>query len=271
MGFNISIQRRFILFLLLPVAVLLFTVGGFGWYFARQALLDQWREAAVLRLQRAAHFIDMRLDRPIEWIEVFHKSGSLSGSRFSQQQVFEQLQSLEGVVRAELQWRDEAGGRMEMPGRAMGMRRPMGPMMQFSRGRLSRLTLPEYNAEQDAKTVVLASEQKEMDRINREMGAEALPTFQMGIGIHAGEVVVGNIGSEARAKYGIVGRAVNLTQRIQAAAEGGQVVVSEAVVKHAGNCLTVEDSFEPNLKGIETRCAFRWSCNAEKMINWLIG
>jgi class 3 adenylate cyclase len=555
---NISLQRRFILFLLLPVTVLLFTVGGFGWYFARQALLDQWREAAVLRLQRAAHFIDMRLGRPIDWIEAFHRSGSLTGSRFSQQQILEQLQSLEGVVRAELQWQEQSGDWMEA-GRAMGMGRPMGPMMQFSRGRISRLTLPEYNAEQDAKTVVLASDlldgsgkrlgrleveirfesllkdifqlgwwqsetayltdaegrfllrtgvappdrkrlgetddpleirllermreensgtvlgpgipprrvagfcrtetagwtlvlfapgekilspiirfrniyalggiglillvlvlirlntgkmvrsiaalsraagriargdyvnaeapragreidrlassfnamvdglkqrdlitrtfgryvdhevarrlierpessrlggekrqvailmsdirgftpmaeslspeatirilnhyfshmiqhidahggiivdffgdavlvffdpfespvkpmvlqavrcglamEKEMVRFNREMEEENLPTFQMGIGVHAGEVVVGNIGSESRAKYGIVGKAVNLTQRIQAAAEGGQVVVSEEVVAHAKDCLTIEDRFEATLKGIDT-------------------
>ncbi len=60
------------------------------------------------------------------------------------------------------------------------------------------------------------------------------PSLKMGIGLHAGEVVVGNIGSESRAKYGIVGAAVNLTHRIQGQAKGGEVVVSEAVWRHTG-------------------------------------
>ena len=52
------------------------------------------------------------------------------------------------------------------------------------------------------------------------------PALHMGIGLHAGDVVVGNIGSESRAKYGIIGSAVNLTHRIQGQAQGGEVVVS---------------------------------------------
>ena len=58
------------------------------------------------------------------------------------------------------------------------------------------------------------------------------PPLHMGIGLHAGEVVVGNIGSESRAKYGIIGSAVNLTHRIQGQAQGGEVVVSEMVFHH---------------------------------------
>jgi class 3 adenylate cyclase len=92
--------------------------------------------------------------------------------------------------------------------------------------------------------------QAEMDRFSSEMAADGLPVFEMGIGIHAGEVVVGNIGSEARAKYGIVGTAVNLAQRIQSAAKGGQVVVSDPVVRSAADCLAVAHTFEATLKGI---------------------
>ncbi len=72
----------------------------------------------------------------------------------------------------------------------------------------------------------------------------------MGIGLHAGEVVVGNIGSESRAKYGIVGAAVNLTHRIQGQAQGGEVVVSEMVFHHSQETLAVSRTFETTLKGI---------------------
>jgi class 3 adenylate cyclase len=77
-----------------------------------------------------------------------------------------------------------------------------------------------------------------------------LPPLHMGIGLHAGEVVVGNIGSESRAKYGILGAAVNLTHRIQGQAQGGEVMVSELVFHHSEDTLAVKRTFETTLKGI---------------------
>jgi adenylate cyclase len=74
--------------------------------------------------------------------------------------------------------------------------------------------------------------------------------LHMGIGLHAGEVVVGNIGSESRAKYGIIGSAVNLTHRIQGQAQAGEVVVSEMVFHHSQETLAVKRTFETMLKGI---------------------
>jgi adenylate cyclase len=76
------------------------------------------------------------------------------------------------------------------------------------------------------------------------------PALHMGIGLHAGAVVVGNIGSESRAKYGIIGSAVNLTHRIQGQAQGGEVVVSEMVFHHCEETLSVKRTFQTTLKGI---------------------
>jgi class 3 adenylate cyclase len=90
-----------------------------------------------------------------------------------------------------------------------------------------------------------------MGAFNAANRAEGLPELHMGIGIHAGEVVVGNIGSESRAKYGIVGSAVNLTQRIQSHAGGGEVVVTEAVISVARDSVRVVRQFEAQLKGIQ--------------------
>lgn len=75
--------------------------------------------------------------------------------------------------------------------------------------------------------------------------------LQMGVGLHVGEVVVGNIGSETRAKYGIVGSAVNLTHRIQGQAKGGEVVISEPIYHQAGPGLSVQNTFQTRLKGIQ--------------------
>ncbi len=79
----------------------------------------------------------------------------------------------------------------------------------------------------------------------------AAPSLEMGIGVHVGEVVVGNIGSESRAKYGIIGSPVNLTHRLQGQARGGEIVVSEAVYRLAPSGLPVHRSYQTRLKGIQ--------------------
>jgi len=95
--------------------------------------------------------------------------------------------------------------------------------------------------------------QARMKRFNEEMQAEGLPEIQMGIGINVGDAVVGNIGSELRAKYGIVGPSVNITNRIQAESKGGQILVSESVYRYLKQDLRVKSSFEVPLKGVKER------------------
>ncbi|MDO9532540.1 MAG: adenylate/guanylate cyclase domain-containing protein [Deltaproteobacteria bacterium] len=92
-------------------------------------------------------------------------------------------------------------------------------------------------------------------KLQKAMEAENLaesehPALHMGIGLHAGEVVVGNIGSESRAKYGIIGSAVNLTHRIQGQAQGGEVMVSEMVFHYCEDIVAVRRTFQTKLKGI---------------------
>lgn len=53
--------------------------------------------------------------------------------------------------------------------------------------------------------------------------------LQFGIGLHTGEVVVGNIGMSDRMDYTAVGDAVNLAKRIQENAPGGKIIMSEAI------------------------------------------
>ncbi|MGH7325996.1 MAG: adenylate/guanylate cyclase domain-containing protein [Candidatus Rokuibacteriota bacterium] len=70
--------------------------------------------------------------------------------------------------------------------------------------------------------------QRAMADINREHASRGLPRFEMGIGVNTGEAVVGNIGSEQRAKYAVVGSAVNVAARVEGSTVGGQVFLSAA-------------------------------------------
>jgi class 3 adenylate cyclase len=93
--------------------------------------------------------------------------------------------------------------------------------------------------------------QKAMDRVNERSRKDNLPELGMGVGVHAGEVIVGNIGSETRAKYGIVGSAVNLTHRIQQFAAAGEIIVSDRVSQEAGPLVAPRKILEEMLKGVQ--------------------
>ena len=52
--------------------------------------------------------------------------------------------------------------------------------------------------------------------------------------------MVGNIGSERRSKYGVVGAGVNLTSRIESYTVGGQILASQSLVDAAGGDLRID-------------------------------
>lgn len=88
---------------------------------------------------------------------------------------------------------------------------------------------------------------------NAESKGRGEPEFPTAVGLNLGPVVIGNIGSETRTKYGVVGLAVNVAQRIQAHAKGGQIVISDAVFKALDKEAEVERTFEVELKGVAGR------------------
>jgi adenylate cyclase len=93
--------------------------------------------------------------------------------------------------------------------------------------------------------------QHELAWVSEQNLRDGLPGLSMGVGIHVGEVIVGNIGSETRAKYGIVGSAVNETDRIQSFAQGGNIMMSGRTYELLSDQLVVGPKCEACLKGLE--------------------
>ncbi|MGH7346614.1 MAG: adenylate/guanylate cyclase domain-containing protein, partial [Candidatus Rokuibacteriota bacterium] len=85
---------------------------------------------------------------------------------------------------------------------------------------------------------------------NAESRQRGLPELSMGIGLHVGSVVAGNIGSSERVKYGVVGPAVNLVARIQALTAGGEVLLTEAIRSRVGSKIEVDAGRPERVKGV---------------------
>ena len=89
---------------------------------------------------------------------------------------------------------------------------------------------------------------KEVNRWNAERGFEPL---SMGIGINTDDVILGNIGSERRTKYGVLGPAVNLAGRIESYTTGGQVLISPGTRAAIRNELRIRQTLCVSPKGIK--------------------
>jgi class 3 adenylate cyclase len=98
--------------------------------------------------------------------------------------------------------------------------------------------------------------QNALDDLNQEFAGEGHPPFEMGIGINTGNVIVGNIGSEMRMKYGVVGTAVNTASRIESNTIGGQVLIGESTYQLVKDLVTAEAPQSFMMKGLKTPLVF---------------
>jgi len=93
--------------------------------------------------------------------------------------------------------------------------------------------------------------QAAMAGVNSLNEADQLPALEMGIGINTGAVVVGNIGSEKRTKYGAVGAEINMTGRIESFTVGGQILISASTYDRVRELVEVRNVINVEMKGFQ--------------------
>ncbi|MFH1683210.1 MAG: adenylate/guanylate cyclase domain-containing protein [Candidatus Woesearchaeota archaeon] len=92
---------------------------------------------------------------------------------------------------------------------------------------------PVYLESQSFRAVKAAMEmqkaQKELEKKYSKQGIR----FTVGIGVNTGEAIIGNVGSELKMDYTVMGDTPNTASRICSAAQGGQILISESTYREA--------------------------------------
>jgi adenylate cyclase len=93
--------------------------------------------------------------------------------------------------------------------------------------------------------------QEALDTLNAKWQSEGKSPFHTRIGLNTGDVVVGNIGSDARFNYTIIGDAVNLSSRLEGLNKnyGTRIMLSEATYRQAADLVVARPLDHVGVKG----------------------
>jgi adenylate cyclase len=96
-----------------------------------------------------------------------------------------------------------------------------------------------------------------MERVelwNTEREREGLPVVRVRIGINSGPAVVGNVGTEKRVDYTVLGSSVNIASRLESGvAKPGQLVISKHTLDRVVGSFNTEPLGEFALKGLQQK------------------
>ena len=91
--------------------------------------------------------------------------------------------------------------------------------------------LPDHAA--CALRCAIAMQLRQTELNSQGWGSDEVPLLGVGIGLNTGTVIAGAIGGGGRLEYTVIGDAVNIAQRLQSEAEGGEIVAAASTVAAA--------------------------------------
>ena len=112
------------------------------------------------------------------------------------------------------------------------------------------IEIPDHAERAIASAIAI---QRSIEERNAKCESSGSPFHQLdvGIGIQTGPVVLGNIGSELKMNYTAIGDAVNVSNRLQAMAGPGEIMVTEDVQRRLGDRVRLDDLGPRKVKGRE--------------------
>lgn len=112
--------------------------------------------------------------------------------------------------------------------------------------------IPVAKPDDSARAVACAIEmQNTMLSVNEKNAEQGYPALAMGIGLNTGEVIVGNIGSESRMQYSVIGSPVNLAARIESFTSDGQILAAQSTIEQVRKDVQLSGNLRVKVKGID--------------------
>jgi len=111
---------------------------------------------------------------------------------------------------------------------------------------------PDHARRALSTALAMASRAEEFQvKMAERFSGKGLPEFHIGIGLHSGEAVVGNIGSPKRLEYTVIGDTVNIASRLESLTKelGWTIIASHETIAAAGPGVLTGGQRESSLKG----------------------
>ncbi len=143
------------MFIILPVFCFLTLTGLAGFLSVRKVLIAQWGGTALARLEKAAHNIDMELNRPKHLLSLLDGMSRQDFDNGVHHYIIRRLENIPGVKKVTAQWPGEMKGqkmRMQRQAERMGMRMPSPTEKKLE------VTTPTYTVEFDRQKVFLRTQ-----------------------------------------------------------------------------------------------------------------
>jgi adenylate cyclase len=96
----------------------------------------------------------------------------------------------------------------------------------------------------------IAMQRRQTELNAQGWGTDAVEILAIGVGVNTGLVIAGAVGGGGRLEYTVIGDAVNVAQRLQSEAEGGEIVASASTIA-AANGIASEPIGPRQVKGRE--------------------